>query len=164
MPAIPEPQLIGDEICGALLHADGGLVLAIGGLPVAYPTEHIARPRGQLVIRYALAYLQREAWIVPGLFASEYGAILLGREAWNFALEHTNLHPRADIVGLRSDGRADQVMLRQLDFGRPVAVIAYETPSARLPLGNLVAFWADPDAPELPDLLVEHLPRLERLP
>ncbi len=164
MPTIPEPQLVGDELNAVLLHSDAGLVLALGDLPVDYPPERIARPRGPLVVRYALAYLQREAWIVPGLFASEYGAILLGRAAWDYALEHTNLHPRADLVGLRSDGRTDQVMLRQLDFGRPVAVLAYETSAARLPLGSLAAYWTDTDTPPLPDLLAEYLPCLDRLP
>jgi hypothetical protein len=67
-------------------------------------------------------------------------------------------------VGLRSDGRTDQVMLRQLDFGRPVAVLAYETPAARLPLGSLAAYWTGADAPPLPDLLAEYLPCLDRLP
>ncbi len=164
MPAIPEPQLVGDTLEAALLQLESGVVLALGTLPPTLPPGAVLRARSPLTIRYAWAYLYREEVIVPGLFAAEYGAILVGRAAWDYALQHSNLHPRADIVGLRSDGQRDQVMLRELDFGQPVTVLAYDAPDARHPLARLSAYWAGPGAPSVPDLLRDCLPALPRLP
>lgn len=164
MPAIPDPVLIGDVLTGSLLEYETGVVLALSTPPPTTSPEHILRPTGSLTVRCALAYLYRPEFIVPGLFASEYGAILVGREAWDYALQHSNLHPRADIIGLRSDGVQDQVMLRELDFGQPVAVFAYESPEARIPLARLTAFWHGDTLPDLPDLIQAHLPRLDTLP
>jgi hypothetical protein len=159
MPQIPAPELVGDTLTASLYALDAGVALVLG-TPPPLPPEALLRRPGPLTIRYALPYLQREAAIVPGLFASEYGAMLVGREAWDYAMNHYVLHPRADILGLRSDGQQDQVMLRDLDFGREVVVLAYDSPDARVPLAQLAAYWTGPDAPPLPDLLVEHLPRL----
>ncbi len=164
MPTIPEPELVGDTLVGSLLKLAGDIILALGTLPPTLPPAVVWRAQGELTIRYGLEYLQREAVIVPGLFAAEYGGMLVGREAWDYAMRHSNLHPRADILGLRSDGQEDQVMLRELDFGRPVAVLAYETPQARLPLARLAAYWLGAEPPRLPDLLETLLPCLKTLP
>lgn len=160
---IPTPELVEDALTGALLYLEEYIVLAVGTLPADLPAASIFRPAQPLIIRYGIAYLQREAAIVPGLFASEYGALLLGREAWDYAHQHANLHPRADLVGLNTDGEQDQVMLRALDFGRPVSVLAYDSAAATLPLAKLAGYWAGPDASPLPDLLIAHLPRREHL-
>jgi hypothetical protein len=163
MPDIPTPELIGDTLAGCLIRSADGLILILGDLPPGIPPERIMRPAGSLTVRYAIAYLQREAAIVPGLFASDLGDILVGREAWDFTMDQTNLYPRADILGLRDDGRDDQVTLKNLDLGRPITVLVYATPEDRLPLGRLAAFWAPVEA-EVPDLLAKHLPRLKQLP
>lgn len=163
--AIPAPELIGEAITAAVLTISDEVVLAVGSLPPELPSGvEILRPRAPLTLRYALAYLQRELCIVPGLFAAEYGAMLVGREAWDYTMQHSNLHPRADVLGLRCDGKEDQVMLRELDFGRGVTVLAYAAEDARLPLTALDAFWAEAHDTELPELLVAYLPRLEKLP
>lgn len=164
MPAsVPEPQLVGDVLEASLIETASGVALAFGALPPDLPPECLRRPAGPLIVRYAWAYLYRDDLIVPGLIATEYGGMLVGREGWDFALKHSNLHPRADAVGLRSDGKRDQVMLRELDFGQPVAVLVYESAEATLPLARVTACWIGPGAPPLPDLLATHLPRLDRL-
>ena len=162
--AIPAPELIGEKVTAALLQIDQHVILAIGPLPPELPQGvTLLRPNGPLVLRYGLAYLQRELCIVPGLFAAEYGAILVGREAWDYTLQHSNLHPRADVLGLRCDGQNDQVMLRELDFGRSITVLAYETEDARLPLATLEACWIAAPSTDLPELLVAYLPLLDHL-
>ena len=163
MPKIPDPELIGDTLSASLLQDAAGLVLALGALPPGLDPARVIRPAGPLTVRYAIAYLQREAAIVPGLFVSDMGDMRVGREAWDQAIEQTNLHPRADILGLRDDGQDDQVVLKNLDFGRPISVLVYATPEDRLPLGRLAAYWAASESVEVPDLLAEYLPRLERL-
>jgi hypothetical protein len=159
MPAIPDPVLVEDSLTGSLYQLDSGVLLHLGG-PTALPADACLRPAGPLVIRYALPYLQREAAIVPGLFASEYGAMLVGQEAWDYTMQHYVLHPRADLVGLRTDnGQQDQVMLRELDFGRSVVVLAYATAQATQPLAELSAYRSGPGAPDAPPMLAAYLPR-----
>lgn len=164
MPAIPNPELVSDQLEAVLLKPEESVILALGTLPGNLTPGVICRAAGPLVIRYGLEYLQREAVLVPGLFAAEYGGMLVGREAWDYALQHSTLHPRADLLGLRSDGVDDQVMLRDLDFGRPPVALAYESAETRLPLARLDSYWLGPDAPPVPDLLQDILPRLEQLP
>ena len=164
MPKIPAPELIGDTLAAGLIQGDEGLILTLGALPPGIDRARVARPTGPLTVRYAIAYLQREAAIVPGLFVSDLGDMRVGREAWDQALEQTNLHPRADILGLRDDGQDDQVVLKNLDFGRPISVLVYATPEDRLPLGKLAAYWAASESAAVPDLLAAYLPRLDRLP
>lgn len=141
MPSIPPLELIGDALEASLYRLDSGTLLALD-TPPELPASDLVRPHGPLVVRYALPYLNKERAIVPGLFASEYGAMLVGREAWDFALSHNNLHPRADLLGFTTDGTEAEVMLRELDFGRGVEVWAYATPDERKPLTRLVAYWA----------------------
>ena len=163
MPSIPEPELVGDVLTGSLCQGETGVILLVGAAPL--PLERLLRPAGTLVIRYALPYLYEPVAIVPGLFASEYGEFLVGRAAWDYAQRHFTLHPRADLVGLRTDGQRDQVMIRALDFGCEVEVYAYAGPDDVLPLARLVAFWADPALSEaLPDMLRRYLPHLDHLP
>ena len=163
MSEIPKPELIGDTLTGSLIDGPDGLILALGDQTPEVAPSQVTRPAGPLTVRYAIAYLQREAAIVPGLFATDLGDILVGREAWDFAQDETNLYARADIVGLRDDGQDDQVVLKDLDFGRPISVLVYATPEDRLPLGQLAGYWAAPDVTDIPDLLAQYLPRLERL-
>ncbi len=163
MSRIPEPELIGDTLT-ASLYCVGETTLLVVGSPPDWPGLSLLRSTGPLTVRYALPYLHREASIVPGLFASEYGAMLVGREAWDYALAHSNLHPRADLVGLDLEGQPAQVMLRDLDLGRGVEVWAYDTAAARIPIARLDACWLGPESPSLPDLLAAYLPRWTDLP
>ncbi len=158
MSRIPAPELIGDTLSASLYCMAEATLLVVGEAP-GWPELVLLRPGGPLTVRYALPYLHREASIVPGLFASEYGAMLVGREAWDYALAHCNLHPRADLVGIGVDGQPAQVMLRELDFGRGVEVWAYASAADRLPLARLTACWVSSEAPPLPELLAAYLPR-----
>lgn len=156
MPPIPPLELVGDTIQASLYTLEHGLLLAFG-TPPRLPASALHRPHGPLMVRYALPYLRAEQAIVPGLFASEYGAMLVGREAWDYTWHHNNLHPRADLLGFRTDGQEDQIMLRDLDFGRGVEVWVYATAEARIPLAQITAYWK-PAGYDIPDLLAEHAP------
>lgn len=159
--SIPKPELIGHPVEGSLM-ALGAQTILVCGLAPALPGGQQVRAPGPLVVRYAVPYLHQEAALVPGLFAAEYGAILLGRDAWDYATAHSNLHPRADLLGLRTDGQPDQVMLRDLDFGRGIEVWAYDSAEATCPLARVDALWVGSGAPELPDLLLAYLPRWQQ--
>lgn len=156
MPPIPPLELVGDMIEASLYTLERGVLLAVG-TPPRLPANDLYRPHGPLMVRYALPYLHAEQAIVPGLFASEYGAMLVGKEAWDYALQHNNLHPRADLLGFRTDGQEDQIMLRDLDFGRGVEVWAYATPEARIPLAQITAYWV-PAGHNVPELLAGYAP------
>ena len=158
MSPLPELEYIGHNLVAGLYRVGANVVLACDNPPGFAPDE-VLRAHGPLVIRYALPYLYSENAIVPGLFASEYGALLVGREAWDYTMTHNNLHPRADLLGMRTDGQRDQVMLRELDFGRGVEVWAYASQKATQPLMRVTALQAATSA-DLPDLLLAYLPRL----
>ncbi|GAB4570635.1 MAG: hypothetical protein Kow0077_05210 [Anaerolineae bacterium] len=159
MSPIPRPQLVGESINGALCHLpDGRVALCLAA--TCMQNTRVIRPGGPLVVRYALPYLQRELAIIPGLFASEYGAILVGQEAWDYALKHANLHPRADLLGIRTDGVEDQVMIREIDFGRGVEVWAFADETATSPITQLDVLCCNAES-ALPPLLAEYLPRIQ---
>ncbi len=164
MPEIPEPVLLGDELSGTLYETAEGVILILGTPPDQLSPASVQHT-GPLVVRYALPYYQEGVAIVPGLFASDYGECLVGRQAWDYAQKHFTIHPRGTIAGLRTDGDDDERLIRELDFGCAVEVYAYESPEARSPLARLSGFWMGANAPnELPELLVRHLPRLADFP
>ncbi len=158
---IPSPELIGDQIDGAVYAVPGGNVLVLGTLPAT-----LARTQpllgGSLVVRYALPLVEppTEA-IIPGLFAAEKGGMLVGREAWDYIQRQFQLHPRADIVGLRLNGTRAQVFLRELDLGAPVRVLAYSTPESTTPAAEVRALLIGANAPPVPDLLAKYLPLMD---
>ncbi len=155
---IPDPELIGEPVDGAIYDLPGGVTLVIGAPPVSL-AGRTPLLNGSLTIRYAIAMLMppNEA-IVPGLFAAEKGGMLVGREAWDYLQKHFQVHPRADIVGIRLDGKKAQALVRELDFGVPIRVLAYESTDRLVPFKELKALVVGENAPPLPDLLAKYLP------
>ncbi len=158
---IPSLELVGESVDGAIYDLPGGMTLAIGIVPEALAARHPV-VTGALTIRYAMPFIfpATEA-VVPGLFAAEKGGILVGREAWDYIQGHFQLHPRADVIGLRPNGQQAQAFLRELDFGAPVRVLAYDRPDSTTPRAELSALVIGVDAPAVPELLARYLPRKE---
>ncbi len=115
---------------------------------------------GPLLLRYGLVCLETPArCIVPELVVMEYGEQLSGEAAWDFLLHHSNLHPRAEVLGRRDDGMEDQLRVSRLDLAQAPRVLAWPWPpdSDSLPLANpLAAIAAAPDA--LPGRVRQYLP------
>ncbi len=157
MPRIPDPEYITETVTGALYDLPGGLTLVLGAPPPAL-AGFAPRCVGSLVLRYGIALQTPPARsIIPGLFVAERGGILTGREAWDYMLQTFQMHPRADVVGVDSDGAPAQVFLRELDFGAPIRVYVYESLHATQPLGQVLYLIASADAAP-PELLTKYLP------
>ncbi len=155
---IPDPEYITDTVDGAVYRLPGGVALVVGVVPDALKSQTPIL-KGSLTIRYGLAFLMPSTdALVPGLFAAEKGGMLVGREAWDYIQQHFQMHPRADILGLRMNGQPAQVFLRELDFGVPVRVLVYDGPAAATPTAAADALVIGDNAPALPDLLATHLP------
>ena len=151
MTHIPERSPIADVFTGALLTA----------LPGA---DVIAQ--GKLIIRYAVEYLGKpHLALVPGLIALDYGDMLTGEAAWEFLLRRSNLYPRADVVGYRTDGIDDMTPVKWLDLAQPVQVWVYSDAAANTGLARVSAIIAGPDSvPDaLPTRLLDYLPRYESI-
>ncbi|NWF68934.1 MAG: hypothetical protein HXY40_07600 [Chloroflexi bacterium] len=120
--------------------------------------------RGALVLRYGARLAGKPFLsIVPGLLVLDYGDTLTGQAAWDFLMKKSNLHPRADVVGYRSDGQDDMVMVRTLDLGMAIDVLVYADAQATTPLYRPQALIAANEAEDLPPYLVEYLPRYDSL-
>jgi hypothetical protein len=158
MPVIPERQPIADLFTGIVLRIDQTHLLARAPLP---GTQVVAR--GELVARYGIQFLDKpHLAIVPGLVALDYGEIIIGETAWDFLLHHSNLHPRADVVGYRNDGEEEMVVVKLLDLVAPVHVLLYSSASDAKPIARVSALIAD-DTTNIAPRLLEYLPRSESL-
>src|SRR5258708_3944178 len=136
MASIPDPEFFHDSVEGTVYELPGGMLIAIG-TPPASLAEVPPMLSGSLVVRYGLSLLSPPGEIiVPGLFAAEKGGMLVGREAWDYLQNNFQVHPRADVVGVRFDGKPVQVYVRELDFGVPVHVLIYENEQASSPAGE----------------------------
>jgi hypothetical protein len=155
---IPDPELVGESVNGAIFDLPAGAALVVGAIPLALAGQ-TPLYNGSLTIRYAISLLvPATAALIPGLLAGEKGGILLGREAWDYIQNHFQVHPRADVVGIRLDGSQAQVLIRELDFGVPVRVAAYISPESTTPIKELTSLIIGENAPELPELLTKYLP------
>jgi hypothetical protein len=158
MPVIPERQPIADPFRGVVLRVDQTHLLARAPQP---GTEVVAS--GDLIVRYAVQYLDKpHLAIVPGLIALDYGEIIRGEEAWDFLLNRSNLHPRADVVGYRNDGADEMIVVKLLDPVAPVQVLVYDAATDTQPIARVEALIADRTDDIAPRLL-EYLPRFESL-
>jgi hypothetical protein len=158
MPKIPNPEYFSERVNGVLIAVEGGLALVAGQDVNADPVY-----RGEIVLRYGIAF-QAPAHppIIPGLFVSEKGAALVGREAWDTMETRFQMFPRADIVGVSPDGTPRQVFLRELDFGVSPRVFAY-APDDKL-LGEVIALVGSGDAAgSVPELLAKYARRVDSL-
>ena len=156
MPSIPAPELISGTVDGAVVDLPGGTALVVG-MPPSALAGYMPRIKGSLTVRFALPLLTpATSAVIPGLFASEKGAFLVGREAWDYIQGNFMMHPRADVVGITPDGSPIQIFLREIDLGAPVQVFASDTPD-RSGI-RLTALLIGDNAPILPDLLSLYLP------
>lgn len=153
---IPERAPIGDHFEGLLISSHNKHALARTVQP---ETEVMAS--GALIVRYGLQYLGKpHQAIVPGLVALDYGDILTGEAAWEFLLNRSNLHPRADVVGYRSDGQDDMTVVKLLDLAAPIQALVYADEGAVLPVARINGVIASADEP-LPARLLAYVPRYE---
>lgn len=156
-PKLPDPRYIDQQVEGALYDTLVGPALLVGSAP---PDLRGRMPifRGTLVVRYGIPLNVRGGGVViPGLFVSERGAVLVGRAAWDFIQQHFQMYPRADVIGLGESGNKVSVWLRELDFGARLRTFVYRLPADTLPLGEPVGLWRGGYAPALPPLLQQTL-------
>jgi hypothetical protein len=150
---IPERAPFGELFSGVVLQMD-----ELQALAMTSPEGIEPLASGQLIVRYGIPYLGKPQFsIVPGLLVLDYGDILTGEEAWTFLLKKSNAHPRADVVGYRSDGHEDMVMVRSLDMALTPHVLVYTDDHAAAPAYFPKALIAPTDA-ELPTYLAQYLP------
>jgi hypothetical protein len=136
-----------------VLQFDGAFVLARS----EYPGSEVITS-GDLLIRYGVEILGKpHLSIVPGLVALDYGDMLTGEDAWHFLLKGSHLHPRADVIGYRSDGVDDMTVIKALDLAQPVHVLAYENAESIRPIARVSAIIAD-NREGIPPRLLAYLP------
>ncbi|HRE46870.1 MAG TPA: hypothetical protein PLD47_04030 [Aggregatilineales bacterium] len=157
---LPEPTYISEVLLGCVLalpHGDGKGIVVLGEIPPDY-ADHAVLFEGVITVRFALTYNSPALPpLVPGLFVSERGVGLTGREAWDFLFQNFQLYPRADLIGIDVTGAGGQTFLRALDFGAPVRTFAYDSPEAAVPLTEIVGIvnGAGETLPELIGRYVE---------
>ncbi len=158
MTTVPERQPVADPFQGHVLKVRDTYLLVREALQAG---ELVAS--GTLVVRYGVQYLGKpQLAIVPGLIVLDYGEMLRGEEAWEFLLKRSNLYPRADVLGYRSDGEDDMIPVKWLDIAQPSHVLVYAEASATQPLAQvhaLIAASVEGIAPRLLDAL-PHYPTL----
>jgi hypothetical protein len=91
-------------------------------------------------VRYGLQFLGKpHLALVPGLIVLDRGEMLTGEDAWDFLLRRSNLYPRSDVIGYRSDGVDDMVPVKLLDLVAPVQVLIYTDIEATKPIARAQA-------------------------
>jgi hypothetical protein len=128
-----------------------GLSLA----PLEPPTQTEILHQGDVTLRYGIEILQSRYLLIPGYFETENGAVKTGRAAWDFIWAKFQLYPRADVVGIRSDGKEAHLLMRNLDFGEGPKVLAYSSEESQTMLGVVTKLLLPPEA-ELPELLAQY--------
>jgi hypothetical protein len=167
MSAIPQREPIGDPFTGAVVQVAGQTVLYSDDLPtlddgVSHDSVTLLHS-GSMIVRYGIRYLGKpHLSIVPGLLALDYGEMLTGEAMWAFILKKSNLYPRADVLGHRSDGSDEMMQIKWLDLALPVEVLVYASVADTQPIAHPIALIA-PAADSLPPRILEHLPRFDRL-
>lgn len=155
---IPSPEYISESVEGAVYDLPAATALLLG-TPPALLAAYTPRLQGMLTLRYGIPCLTPATdAIVPGLMVGEKGGTLTGREAWDYMLRRFQMHPRADIIGVRSNGQTAQVWLRELDFGAAIKVFVYASPQTMTPTVAVTALVIGMDANPLPELLAQYLP------
>jgi hypothetical protein len=157
---IPERLPIGDALEGVVIDVESAHALALEAVPGAHVVYN-----GQMVARYGIRYLGKpHLSVVPYLIAIDYGDILNGEAAWEFLTRRSNLYPRAEVFGFRSDGRDEMIVVKLLDLALPIDVLLYADHRATTPIARPSALLASADAAAaLPSRLLMYLPRYDTL-
>ncbi len=148
-------HLIQHEVEGVLWRQEDGVTLVID------QPNHILKgkvlARGNIIIRYGIPYQgPKHLSVVLSVFLSERGRMLTGWQGWNFIRANYQLHQRAEIFGLQSDGETAQVFERALDFATIPHVLAYASHLDKTPIASINRLEIN-DASDIPHLLVELL-------
>jgi hypothetical protein len=153
---IPERQPIGDPFTGAILQAGITQALALSPLDGAD-----ALYDGAMIVRYGVRFLGKpHLSVVPGLVVVDYGDMLTGEEAWIFLTRRSNLYPRAEVFGYRSDGSDEMITVKNLDLALPAEVLVYKDAADNTPVAKPTALIAsDEERTAFPPRLIENLPR-----
>lgn len=163
MPPLPEAEYI-HEVATGLVYALPSAVTLIIGEPDPALRRALERfsplLSGEMVLRYGIALLIPEtATLIPGLFVSERGAVLTGREAWDFTNQRFSLFPRADVRGIYvPGGGVKEVFLRELDYAAGPRVLAYESFDLSFAPTLIVRVALASEAAEVPELLRRYCP------
>ena len=156
--AIPDRQPIADVIHGVIVRLGDTDLLASHPLET---TETIAE--GIFVIRYGIHFLGKpHIAIIPDMVVLDYGEMISGEDVWDFLVNDSNVHPRADVLGYRHDGHDEMLMVRDLDFGIPFAVYAYARADDTSPITELKAFISS-QVDAVPERLLKYLPHYATL-
>lgn len=147
--------LIQHQVDGVLWQQENGVALVIG------QPDHILKgkvlARGNIVLRYGIPYQgPKHLSVILSVFLSERGGMLTGWQGWNFIRANYQLHQRAEIFGLQSDGETAQVFVRALDFATIPYVLAYAAPFDKIPIAQINRLVMN-GASDIPHLLVELL-------
>lgn len=149
---IPERDPIGDPFHGVLIKIAQYFLLTYEA-----PQGFEVCATGDFVIRYGIRYLGKpQLSIVPGLVALDYGDMLTGEEALEFLMKKSNLHPRADVLGYRNDGRDDMIAVKHLDMALPMEVLVFRDEHATIPLASIDALIV-PETAQIPQHLKGNL-------
>ncbi|MBC7811137.1 MAG: hypothetical protein H7175_08325 [Burkholderiales bacterium] len=155
---IPERAPLGDPFIGAVLQLEGGQQALAQTADRAGADVIVS---DAFIVRYGVPYLGKpHLSIVPGMLVLDYGDIFTGEAAWDFLYNRSNLYPRAEVFGYRSDGRDDMIIIRSLDLALPVEVFVYPDEKATTPSAHPKALIATSEA-GLPPRLLKYLPRFE---
>ena len=148
-----EPVYFAEQVQGILWRKDDSLGLTIA--PLEAPPDAEILVSGAVFLRYAIGLNRGALLMVPGYFETENGAIKTGRAAWNFLWAKFMLYPRADVIGMRGDGKRLHVLVRDLDVSEGARVLAYANEDATESLGVVTVLQAAPNA-ELPAYLAKY--------
>lgn len=145
-----------DHVEGVLWRSKASHILTLSP-DVVIPRATVVL-QSPVVVRYAIARLgPNHLSVVPAVFVSEKGSMLYGHQAWQFMVKNYQLYPRAEVLGLQSDGDQVQYFLRELDFADQFRVLAYENADKTMPTTQVDQLWSV-DGVQAPPLLATLLP------
>jgi hypothetical protein len=136
---------IAEVVAGALIRFKGREWTALMVGKETLPPEAAVIHRGEMILRYALAFLFEPDWLLPHVVIDDFGRKHEGRAALDFMERQGERFPRADVTGWRVvAGKSDVVFLKHLDIARSCGVFAYEGSEIKTPLARIdAAVWVD---------------------
>ncbi len=160
--AVPQQQPAADRVIGTVIvHGDPPHEALLIGIDP--PADRHVIAAGDLIARSGIRFLGKpHLSIVPGLVAVDYGTFLTGEAAWEFLTKRSNLYPRAEVFGFRSDGVEDMRYVKTLDFALQYEVLIYDSPLATVPIAKPTALIAPSDH-EIAPRLTQSLSRFTTL-